>query len=74
MNHDVALAALITAAGWHKSTRSQQASGCVEVTDEVPGWIGVRDTKLGAQSPILAIPAVQWSAMLAAVQNGELNL
>lgn len=74
MNHHDALAALSSAAGWRKSTRSQQANACVEVTDQVPGWIGVRDSKLGARSPLLAFPEIEWTAMLAAARNGEFDL
>jgi hypothetical protein len=74
MNHHDAMAAVSTATGWHKSTRSDAQNGCLEVTTEVSGWIGVRDTKLGARSPVLAVTAVEWTAMLAAVKNKELNL
>jgi hypothetical protein len=65
MNHDHALAALTTAAGWHKSRYSQGINGCVEITTELPGWVGVRDSKLGPASPLLAIPTAQWRALLA---------
>ncbi len=74
MNHHVALATLSTATGWHKSTRSEGQNGCLEVTTEVTGWIGVRDTKLGARSPILAFTTVEWTAMLAAAKNKEFDL
>ncbi|MGH3719076.1 MAG: DUF397 domain-containing protein [Pseudonocardiaceae bacterium] len=66
MNHDHALAGLITAAGWRKSSYSQGANGCVEVTTELPGWVGVRDSKLGTASPVLACTLPQWRATLAA--------
>ncbi len=74
MNHHDALAALRTATGWHKSTRSDAQNGCLEATTEVAGWIGVRDTKLGARSPVLAITTVEWTALLAATKNKELRL
>ncbi|MBV9010515.1 MAG: DUF397 domain-containing protein [Pseudonocardiales bacterium] len=66
MNHDYALAALTTAAGWRKSRYSQGANGCVEITTELPGWVGIRDSKFGPASPLLAIPTAQWRALLAA--------
>jgi Domain of unknown function (DUF397) len=69
MNYHDALAALSTATGWHKSTRSEAQNGCLEVTTEVPGWVGVRDTKLGARSPVLAVPTKEWTVMLAATKN-----
>jgi hypothetical protein len=65
MNRDHALAALITAAGWRKSSYSWGANGCVEITTELPGWVGLRDSKLGPVSPLLAIPTAQWRALLA---------
>ncbi len=74
MNHHDALAALSTTTGWHKSTRSDGQNGCLEVTTEVSGWIGVRDTKLGARSPVLVFTTVEWTAMLAAVKNMEFDL
>ncbi|MGH3697113.1 MAG: DUF397 domain-containing protein [Pseudonocardiaceae bacterium] len=74
MNHHDAHAALSTATSWHKSTRSDAQNGCVEVTGAVSGWIGVRDTKLGTRSPVLAFTAVEWTALLAATKNKELRL
>ncbi|MDQ3764953.1 MAG: DUF397 domain-containing protein [Actinomycetota bacterium] len=73
MNHPDTSAALRTATGWRKSTRSEGQNGCLEVTAEVSGWIGVRDSKLGVRSPILAVPTVEWTTMLAAVKNGEFD-
>jgi len=64
MSHDEALAALITAAGWHKSSYSWGENGCVEVTTELPGWVGVRDSTLGTASPLLAVPPAEWRALL----------
>ncbi|MGH3807800.1 MAG: DUF397 domain-containing protein [Pseudonocardiaceae bacterium] len=72
MNHHQALAGLSTAAGWRKSSYSVQ-NGCVEVTTELPDWVGVRDSKLGPDSPLLAVTPPQWRATLAATQAGELR-
>lgn len=74
MNHDDVLAVLSTAAVWRKSTRSEGQNGCVEVTNAVPGWIGVRDSTLGPTSPILAFTATEWTALLATAKDGELDL
>jgi hypothetical protein len=74
VNHDQAAAELTTAAGWRKSSYSQGANGCVEVTTELPGWVGVRDSKLGTDSPLLACTQSQWRATLTAAQACELGL
>lgn len=73
MNHDQAAAALTTATGWRKSSYSDGANNCVEVTTELPGWVGVRDSKLGAESPVLAFSLSEWRAMLAAARAGEFD-
>lgn len=73
MNHDEAVGALSYAAGWHKSSCSQGQTGCVEVSRQVPGWIGVRDSKLGGRSPILAFTPHEWTAFLAGARDGEFD-
>jgi Domain of unknown function (DUF397) len=73
MNHDQAAAELTIAAGWRKSSYSQGANGCVEVTTELPGWVGVRDSKLGAESPLLAVGLSEWRAILATAQASEFD-
>lgn len=71
MNHDQAAAALTTAAGWRKSSYSQGQNGCVEITTELPGWVGVRDSKLGTDSPVLPVALFEWCAMLATGSEGQ---
>jgi hypothetical protein len=73
MNRDQATAALTTATGWCKSSYSQGQNGCVEVTTELPGWVGVRDSKLGTDSPVLVCARSQWSATLSSAQAGEFD-
>lgn len=73
MNHQAALASFARATGWRKSSYSQGDSACVEITDSVPGWIGVRDSKLGADSPILAFRTAEWRALVAAIRAGEIT-
>jgi hypothetical protein len=71
MRYEDAVTALTAATNWHKASFSQgQENGCVEV-GSVPGLVGVRDTKLGAASPVLAFGPRGWVAFLADVRNNE---
>lgn len=74
MEYQEVVAALGATTNWHKASFSQDtnANGCVEV-GTVPGFVGVRDTKLGATSPVLAFTEAEWAAFLAGVRKGEFN-
>ncbi|QIZ36132.1 DUF397 domain-containing protein [Saccharopolyspora sp. ASAGF58] len=59
--------------GWHKAQASSgTGNGCVEV-GYAPGYRGVRDSKLGEASPVMAFDHRNWSAFLTAVKAGELD-
>lgn len=59
--------------GWRKAQSSSgTGNGCVEV-GHAPGYNGVRDSKLGEDSPVLVFGPPSWSAFLAAVKTGELD-
>jgi hypothetical protein len=73
VNHAEAVTALTTGSTWRKSSYSQAANDCVEITTELGGWVGVRDSKLGSASPIVAIPAEQWHAFTTAVKAGDVD-
>lgn len=73
MNPQDALATLAQAQAWRKSTHSDRANGCVEITTELLGWVGVRDSKLGHDSPILAFTDHAWRALADAIRDGELD-
>lgn len=53
----------------------ENCPGCVFVEDLImaPGFVGVRDTKPGAASPILACTGAEWAAFLAGVENHEFD-
>jgi hypothetical protein len=52
-------------ARWRKSSYSNGEGGsCVKVTDSVPGILPVRDSKLGADSPVLVFPTDTWACFL----------
>jgi len=65
MSTEAARAALTATAstGWRKSTRSGGQNGCVEI-NRVPGYAGVRDSKLGDASPVLVFSGTALQAML----------
>jgi hypothetical protein len=51
--------------GWRKSSYSESANGCVEVGSS-PTVVGVRDSKLGERSPVLAFSRRAFAAFLSA--------
>ncbi|MFG2107006.1 DUF397 domain-containing protein [Micromonospora chersina] len=55
----------LTGARWRKSTRSGSNGGaCVEVADNLPGVVGVRDSK-DPTGPVLAFTPQTWRAFVA---------
>lgn len=59
---------------WYTSSYTNGGQDCcVEVNCSRAGHVGVRDSKLGTASPVLAIPAAQWSCIITAVQDGILD-
>ncbi|MDM4720246.1 DUF397 domain-containing protein [Micromonospora sp. WMMA1363] len=55
----------LTGAAWRKSTRSNGSGGnCVEVADNLPGRVAVRDSK-DPGGPVLAFAPETWRAFVA---------
>jgi Domain of unknown function (DUF397) len=53
---------------WHKSTRSNGNGGaCVEVADNLPGIIAVRDSK-NPDGPALIVSRDEWASFIARLQ------
>ncbi|MFP8943775.1 DUF397 domain-containing protein [Streptomyces fenghuangensis] len=63
----------ITAARWRKSSYSNQDGGaCVEVADNLPGTVPVRDSK-NPHGPALAFAPDAWASFLTAVKDDRLT-
>ncbi|MCX5270797.1 DUF397 domain-containing protein [Streptomyces virginiae] len=55
---------------WRKSSYSNGDGGsCVEVSDDLPGLVPVRDTKLAGVGPVLVFPAAAWAPFIRAVKG-----
>jgi hypothetical protein len=64
----------IDGAQWRKSTYSGSNGGaCVEVADNLPGLVAVRDSK-DRSGPVLTFTPAQWAVFTARVRDGELGL
>ncbi|WP_327413451.1 DUF397 domain-containing protein [Streptomyces sp. NBC_01233] len=54
---------------WRKSSYSNGEGGnCVEVSDDLPGLVPVRDSKLAGAGPVLAFPDSAWAPFIEAVK------
>ncbi|MCX5450979.1 MULTISPECIES: DUF397 domain-containing protein [Streptomyces] len=62
----------LSTAAWRKSSYSNGDGGdCVEVVDDLPGIIPVRDSK-DPHGPTIVFPANAWSSFVSAVKNTNL--
>jgi hypothetical protein len=59
-------------ARWFKSSRSKDATACVEAAFLDGGLVGVRDSK-NPNGPALIFTPAEWDAFTAGVADGEFN-
>ena len=62
-----------SAAVWRKSSYSNNGGACVEVADNLPGVVAVRDSK-DRSGPLLLFAEGQWEQFIDAIQAGELDI
>lgn len=60
-------------AQWRKSSYSSANGACVEVAQNLPGIVAVRDSKNPA-APKLIISPADWQTFLSSVRDGETGL
>ncbi|MGV9212587.1 DUF397 domain-containing protein [Micromonospora sp. RB23] len=60
----------LTGAMWRKSARSSDSGNCVEVADNLPGVVAVRDSK-DVEGPALTFSPVAWGAFVTHTKAAE---
>ncbi|MFE4577457.1 DUF397 domain-containing protein [Streptomyces chartreusis] len=60
----------LSAAVWRKSSYSDGGgTNCLEVSDDHPGIVPVRDSKRPDDGPVLVFAATAWTSFLAGIKN-----
>ncbi|MEU2899244.1 DUF397 domain-containing protein [Streptomyces sp. NPDC001273] len=57
--------------GWRKSSHSNDQGGsCLEVLDNHPAGVPIRDSKI-PEGPALVFPPAGWASFVAGIKNGH---
>ncbi|MFF8355036.1 DUF397 domain-containing protein [Streptomyces chartreusis] len=60
----------LSVAAWRKSSYSAGGdNNCLEVCDDHPGIVPVRDSKRPDDGPVLVFGATSWTSFLAGIKN-----
>lgn len=57
---------------WRTSSYTNNGGACVEVADNLPGLVAVRDSK-DRSGPVLVFTRAQWREFTAGIRSGELS-
>ncbi|MRH92001.1 DUF397 domain-containing protein [Nocardia sp. SYP-A9097] len=63
----------LSEATWFKSSHSNSGGDCIEAAHLNGGSVGVRDSKLGAASPVFVFEPAMWDAFNTAVRAGKFD-
>jgi Domain of unknown function (DUF397) len=58
----------LSRAEWHKSSYSSQDGNCVEVAQNLPGVVAVRDSK-NPDGSVLVVTLEEWQGFVSALKN-----
>ena len=62
----------LSGAQWRKSSRSGSSGDCVEVADNLPGVVAIRDSK-DPSGAVLTFTTDEWRAFVAGAKDGEFD-
>jgi hypothetical protein len=57
---------------WRTSSYTNNGGACVEVADNLPGIVAVRDSK-DRNGPVLVLSSTRWREFIAGIRAGELS-